>query len=416
MQQTRIEVVMLSATINNWELLSIDVASAFLQGNLMERELYLRPPKEVCPSNKIWRLKRCIYGLSDAPREWYNKVVEELVKLKGVRSLIDPAMFMWYNPADELIGHLSCHVDDFQFTGTDQWKKDVIDVIKNKFNISAEHIGSFRYLGLDVKQTRSGITVDQKHYVETIEEIVLSSNRRKQVDVELTKEERKALKSLSGQMLWVTSQTRPDLAFETCAMSNTGKTPTVKKIIDANKAVRKLKNNANVCIRFPDTGPMEEADILVYGDGSHNSLSDGSSQGALIVFLRGKTCVAPILWQSKKLKRVTKSPLSTETMAASEAADAGLLMANMFKEIHRLKQLPRVIVRTDSKSLIDNLKTTNTVEDMSMRVSVARLRQMIEMKEIEMEWVPTEQQLADVMTKRTASATALRQVLDSCEL
>ena len=39
--------------------------------------------------------------------------------------------------------------------------------------------------------------------------------------------------------------------------------------------------------------------------------------------------MAPIIWQSKKLKRITKSPLATETMAVGEAADAGILVANM---------------------------------------------------------------------------------------
>ena len=42
-------------------------------------------------------------------------------------------------------------------------------------------------------------------------------------------------------MVWVTSQTHPDLSFETCIMSNAGKYPTVKTIHEANKAVRKLK-------------------------------------------------------------------------------------------------------------------------------------------------------------------------------
>ena len=408
--------VLISAVANNWELQSIDVAAAFLQGNPITREVFIRPPPEVCPPDKVWKLHRCIYGLADAPREWYNKVVEELIKLKGVRSLIDPAMFMWYNDADELIGHLSCHVDDFEFTGTTQWQHDVIDKIKEIFNISEENVGSFRYTGLNINQTREGVSVDQKHYVENVHEIPLDTKRRKQVNQELTKEERKSLKSLSGQMIWITSQTRPDLAFDTCMMSNTGKSPTVNKIVEANKAVRKLKNNSNVCVNIPDIGAMKDVDIVTYGDGSHGSLADGSSQGAVIVFARGKGKVAPIMWQSKKLKRITKSALATEIMAVGEAADAGILVANMLKEIHRLKELPKVVVKTDSKSLIDNLKTTNTVEDMSMRVNVARLRQMVEMNEVAMEWVPTEMQLADVMTKKTASATLLRKVLENCEL
>ena len=70
-------------------------------------------------------------------------------------------------------------------------------------------------------------------------------------------------------------------------------------------------------------GTMDKIGISVYGDATHASLPDGSSQGAFIVFLKGEGKVTPILWQSKKLKRVTKSPLASETLALGEAADAG---------------------------------------------------------------------------------------------
>ena len=42
-------------------------------------------------------------------------------------------------------------------------------------------------------------------------------------------------------MMWVKSHTRPDVSYETCVMSNTGKHPSVKMLHDANKALIKLK-------------------------------------------------------------------------------------------------------------------------------------------------------------------------------
>ena len=60
--------------------------------------------------------------------------------------------------------------------------------------------------------------------------------------------------------------------------------------------------------------------IVVYGDGSHGSLPRGASQGANIVFLTGNG-----RWRSKKLNRVTKSPLASEVSAV--AADHGFPVA-----------------------------------------------------------------------------------------
>ena len=53
----------------------------------------------------------------------------------------------------------------------------------------------------------------------------------------------------------------------------------------------------------------------MYGDETHASLSRGASQGAQLVFLRGNNRAVPITWKSKKLERVTKSSVASETMA-----------------------------------------------------------------------------------------------------
>ena len=64
-----------------------------------------------------------------------------------------------------------------------------------------------------------------------------------------------------------------------------------------------------------------------------------------VVFLLGKNnMVVPIAWQSKKICRVTKSPL--ETLSLNEVADAGFLIALM--EINCLSSLPSVLCKTDN--------------------------------------------------------------------
>ena len=77
---------------NGWALTSIDVKTAFLQGKLIERTVFIHSPKEA-KTNKIWRLRKCIYGLADAPRQWYLHVREELIKLTSGPSDLDAALF-----------------------------------------------------------------------------------------------------------------------------------------------------------------------------------------------------------------------------------------------------------------------------------------------------------------------------------
>ena len=60
--------------------------------------------------------------------------------------------------------------------------------------------------------------------------------------------------------------------------------------------------------------------------------------------------------------------------------------------------------------------TTNTIEDMSLRVNIARLREMTSLGEISVVWVEGKHQLADALTKRRASTETLMRVLTCSEL
>ena len=130
----------------------------------------------------------------------------------------------------------------------------------------------------------------------------------------------------------------------------------------------------------------------------------------MIVFLEGNGRVAPLIWQSKKLNRVTKSPFASEAMACAETADAGVLLANMVQELFRLS-FPTVHCWTDSKSLTDHLNTTHVIQDYRLRVDVARIREMVKLKEITVQWMPHKSQLADALTKAVASSHKMLEVL-----
>ena len=166
--------------------------------------------------------------------------------------------------------------------------------------------------------------------------------------------------------------------------------------------------------KFPPLGEPKDLTIVAYGDASHASLPNGASQGGSIVFLMGKdgTC-APISWKSKKLDRVTKSPLASEVSAQADTADSGYLVSSMVKEIFALSSAPNIELRTDSKSLVDHLESTQVIQDARLRVDIARLREMVRLKEIELKWVRGKEQLADCLTKRGASSDLLRENLST---
>ena len=159
-------------------------------------------------------------------------------------------------------------------------------------------------------------------------------------------------------------------------------------------------------------GDYKKLSVIAYSDATYASMDDGSSQGGHIVFVKGENGrVAPIIWQSKRLDRVTKSPLASEALSLGEAADAGFLVSTLVQEIFRLPALPKVICYTDNRSLTDTLVTTRLIKDKRLRVDVSRLREMVTKEEIVVKWIDGRHQVADALTKRGASTASLVEVL-----
>ena len=99
-----------------WTLQSLDVTSEFLQGKDIEREVFLRPPTEA-RTTFLWKLKKCVYGLDDASRYWYNAVKDFLTSSGMHVSKHDNCVFYFHND-NRLHGIVCCHVDDFFWAGT----------------------------------------------------------------------------------------------------------------------------------------------------------------------------------------------------------------------------------------------------------------------------------------------------------
>lgn len=174
----------------------------------------------------------------------------------------------------------------------------------------------------------------------------------------------------------------------------------------------KVKKN-KLKLVYPNLGNPDMWKVKVFSDASHANLSSGASQGGYLVFIEGNGRVAPIVWSSKRLNRVTKSPLASETMAFAKAADAGHLVAELISELFQTSQKIEVNCYTDSKSLKDHLESSNIIADLRLRVDMARLQEMVELQEINIIWVDGKQQLADSLTKFGASANSLMKVLGS---
>ena len=78
-----------------WTVKTTDVKSALLQGKPLDREVSLQLSKEAATSTgKLWRLRHCLYGLSNAAKQFFQSVMETVLTLDCKQCKFDPAPFV----------------------------------------------------------------------------------------------------------------------------------------------------------------------------------------------------------------------------------------------------------------------------------------------------------------------------------
>ena len=105
-----------------------DVSNAFLNGSPLDRELYVRLPRDLAvPGQRPLALRRAtkgIYGLREAPRQWWSRLLQEMMTLKFKPCRLDTTLFTYRNPKGQLCALVGTHVDDFLIMANDEgWKQ-----------------------------------------------------------------------------------------------------------------------------------------------------------------------------------------------------------------------------------------------------------------------------------------------------
>ena len=103
-------------------------------------------------------------------------------------------------------------------------------------------------------------------------------------------------------------------------------------------------------------------------------------------------------------------------MKLAEAAEVGFLVAAMIKEANNLSHLPVVEFLTNNFYLSELLRTSHVIQDTRLRVDVARIREILNLEEIEVKWIRNEVQLADPLTKAVAPSAKLLEDLRQTKL
>ncbi|CAI7807673.1 unnamed protein product [Closterium sp. NIES-53] len=153
LKMTTLWVLLHVAAHRDYELHSLEFNTAFLQGSLHE-EIYLRRP---------------VYGLRQAPREWYDTLRTTLPALGNAPSTLDPSLFLRTDTTLPPF-YVLVYVDDLVFATTDT---EALAHVKSELQKrhTCTGLGELTsYLGLKITRDRAQrtITLTQSHMVQQV--------------------------------------------------------------------------------------------------------------------------------------------------------------------------------------------------------------------------------------------------------
>ena len=152
------------------ELHQMDVKTPFLNGNL-EEEVYMDQPEGFLTTGKenlVCKLKKSIYGLKQASRQWYLKFNDTIMSYGFVENAVDRCIYMKVSGSKFII--LVLYVDDILLAANDiSLLHDIKKFLSNKFEMKDMGEASF-VIGIEIFRDRSqGILgLSQKSYIDKV--------------------------------------------------------------------------------------------------------------------------------------------------------------------------------------------------------------------------------------------------------
>ncbi|KAI5316235.1 hypothetical protein L3X38_045411 [Prunus dulcis] len=408
-----IRIVISLAAQKNWVIYQLDVKSAFLHGEISEEVFVDQPPgyEQKGHETKVYRVKKALYGLEQAPRAWYSRIESYFIKEGFNKCPYEHTLFIKTAERGKIL--IVClYVDDLIYTGNDatmfeQFKKSMM------VEFDMTDLGKMRYfLGIEVIQGSDGIFISQGKYAQEVLERFKMAQCNSVLNpvvpgFKLTKDEggvevdSTVYKQMVGSLMYLTS-TRPDLMFIISLISRCMERPTEAHLLAAKRAFRYVKGTIDLGIFYKKGGKDE---LIGYTDSDYAGDQDDRNSTSGYVF---KLSSGAVSWFPKKQPVVTLSTTEAEFIAAASSACQVVWLRRILKSLNQEQYSP-TLVYCDNVSTI-KLSRNPVMHGRSKHIDIRFhfLRDLVKSEVLELVQCSTQEQIADVLTKPLKVDTFLK--------
>ena len=409
-----IRILLAIAAYHDYEIWQMDVKTAFLNGMLLE-DVYMTQPEgfvDLENAGKVCKLQRSIYGLKQASRSWNLRFDNAIKEFGFIKNEDEPCVYK--KVSGSTVVFLVLYVDDILLMGNDiPTLQSIKTWLGNCF--SMKDLGEATYiLGIKIYRDRSRklIGLSQSTYIDKVlKRFSMQDSKRgflpmthgitlSKEQCPKTQEERERMikipyASAIGSIMYAMLCTRPDVSYALSMTSRHQVDPGESHWIAVKNILKYLRRTKDTFLIY---GGEEELIVTGYTDASFQTDKDDyRSQSGFVFCLNG----GAVSWKSSKQATVADSTTEAEYIAASEAAKEAVWIKKFITELGVVPSIADPLeLYCDNNGAIAQAKEPRSHQRSKHILRRFHLiREIIERGDVKICRVPTDDNIADPLTK-----------------
>jgi hypothetical protein len=411
------------------ELVQMDVPTAFLNADV-EEDIYMEMPEGYRQLGMVCKLQKSLYGLKQAPRNWDKLAHSFITGEMGFKATVsDPSLYFKRSRTGRLM-LIYRFVDDMQGNHHSEDAsefKESVALLEQRFQVKTLPTSAWM-LGMRITRDRKArtITLDQELYItKALEKYGLQQCRVVSTpeavgavdatdDAALDSEtDKERYMQITGTLMYAAISTRPDIAHAVHTLASNMQAPHRRHMQAAERVLRYLAGTKDVGLVFGSSGGDKVGDsrgrdihvqveVCAFADADWaNSKGDRKSISGWVAKINGD----PVSWASKKQRVVALSTCEAELYAEAAAVQEVLWLRGLMKELGLHTKTGSQVYGDNQSTIAISHNGVRSERTKHVDVKYHFITETVEQGSVQLKWIPTTQQQADIFTKALAAPT-----------